>query len=102
MQTASSCGDTERVVLRLLLAMSLIIEQKERRGEKHLLRLARRDPVGLVLASVAWVPVELGDLRQVTVITLAATAALRMWPIRINGVDVAMDGSCRSTLANVP
>ena len=61
------------MVLRLLLAMSLIIEQKERRGEKHLLRLARRDPVGFVLASVAW-----------------------------NPVDMAMDGSCRSTLANVP
>jgi hypothetical protein len=51
------------MVPRLLLAMRFIIEQQERCGEKHLLCLACRNPVALVLASVPRVPVELSDLR---------------------------------------
>jgi hypothetical protein len=64
MQTPSGCGDTERVVARLLFAVSRIIEQQKGCGEKDLLCLAGRHIVALALASVAGVPVELGNLRQ--------------------------------------
>jgi hypothetical protein len=60
---ASGCGSTEGVVSRLLLAVSLIIEQQERCGEKNLLRLSGGNSMTLVLASVSIVPFELGNLR---------------------------------------
>jgi hypothetical protein len=63
MQTPTGCRDTERMVPRLLLAVRFIIEQQKRYGEKHLLCLARRNPMALVLAGVPRVPVELSDLR---------------------------------------
>jgi hypothetical protein len=63
MQTPTGCRDTERMVPRLLLAVRFIIEQQKRCGEKHLLCLARRNPMALVLAGVPRVPVELSDLR---------------------------------------
>jgi hypothetical protein len=63
MQASTGCRDTERMVPRLLLAVPFIIEQQERCGEKHLLCLARRNPMALVLAGVPGVPVELSDLR---------------------------------------
>jgi hypothetical protein len=63
MQTPTGCRDTERMVPRLLLAVRFIIEQQERSGEKHLLCLACRNPVALVLASVPRVPIQLNDLR---------------------------------------
>src|ERR671923_2876527 len=52
MQTPSGCGDTERVVARLLFAVSRIIEQQKGCGEKDLLCLAGRHIVALALASV--------------------------------------------------
>jgi hypothetical protein len=63
MQTSTGRRDTERMVPRLLMAVRFIIEQQERCGEEHLLCLACRNPVTLVLASVPRVPVELSDLR---------------------------------------
>jgi len=63
MQTPTGCRDTERMVPRLLQAVRFIIEQQEGCGEEHLLCLACRNPVALVLASVPHVPVELSDLR---------------------------------------
>jgi hypothetical protein len=63
MQTPTGCRDTERVVPRLLLAVRSIIDQQELCREKHLLCLARRNPMALVLAGIPRVPVELSDLR---------------------------------------
>ena len=63
MQTSPGCGDPERVVARFLLAVSLIIEQQQPRGEKHFLRLTRGDSMALVLESVACIPLELGNFR---------------------------------------
>jgi hypothetical protein len=63
MQTPAGSRNTERMVPRLLLAVRCIIEQQKRCGEKHLLCLACRNSVTLVLAGVPRVPVELSDLR---------------------------------------
>jgi hypothetical protein len=63
METSTGRRDSESMVPRLPLPVRFIIEQQERRGEEHLLCLARRNPVALVRASVPRVPVELSDLR---------------------------------------
>jgi len=62
-QASSGCSNTKGVVSRLLLAVSLIVEQQERSGEKDLLRLSRRNSMTLILTSVSIIPVELGNLR---------------------------------------
>jgi len=46
-----------------MLAVPLVIEQQQRRGEKNLLRLSRGNPMTLVLAGIPAIPFELGNRR---------------------------------------
>jgi len=62
-QAPSGCGNSKSVVPGLTLAVPLVIEQQQRRGEKNLLRLSRGNPMTLVLAGIPAIPFELGNRR---------------------------------------